>query len=420
MGALNFSQVEAIIIEGVNPEIQKQFEESKQLYNRFLRGKAKKINNRGYRIANFARPSGSDGYFGEAGAMPATDNPQFYEMRVYPTRYATGFDFSGDVIDNLTEGDPDALIDAVTDIIELSADTAKKTLDYQVAGKSTGEIAVVLTRDSGTQATMASTYAAGSLWGAIKIKEGARLQFIDPATGTVRNGATAVVQEGGVNRSTQAVTFDAVGAAVAAGDLVVFENSYNRAPHGLYDLINNDTGLMQGQSRASRPDLRSVVVDNGGALINVAVLVQLMLSLRFRTEEQGGFTLFSGPTQKAGFMSNAYNLERFQGGGGTLRMDFDDVQFGKGGSWEAFVGIDPDRVYGILEAKVQKFELMKFGAYAKDGLTMRQYTSGGTFYDRWLGWLGTKYDLGALKFGCHFLLKNNSVANLPTPASAWA
>src|SRR5262245_17808736 len=329
MGALNFSQVEAIILEGVNPEVQKQFEESKQLFNRFLRGKAKKINNRGYRIANYGRPSGSDGYFGEAGALPATDNPQFYEMRVYPTRYATGFDFSGDVIDNITEGDPDALIDAITDIIELSADTAKKTLDYQVAGKSNGEAAIVASV-SAPNVTM-SAVVSGSPWGVVKIKEGARLQFIDPVAGTVRNGTTSVVQEGGVNRSTNVVTFDTVGGAVAPGDLVVFEGSYNRAPHGLFDLINNDTGLMQGQSRANRQDLRSVVVDNGGALINVAVLVQLMLSLRFRTEEQGGFTLFSGPTQKAGFMSNAYNLERFQGGGGVLRMDFDDAKFGKGG-----------------------------------------------------------------------------------------
>ena len=420
MGALNFSQIEAIVYEGVNPEIQKQFEESKGLYNRYLRGKAKRINNRGYRIGSYGRPAASDGYFPEAGQLPATDNPSFYEMRVYPMRYASGFELSGDTIENIEDADPGALVDQITDIINLASDTAQKTLDYQAAGTYVGTIAVVASRDSGTQVTLTSTYAGGSLWGSVKVKEGARLQFIDPASGTVRNGTTSIVQEGGVNRSTHAITFDAVGAAVATGDLVVFENSYLRAPHGLTDLINNDTGVIQMQSRATRPELKSVVIDNGGSLINVATLVQAMLSLRFRTERQGGVNLISGPTQKAAFMSNAYNLERFQGGGGgVLRMDFDDVKFGKG-SWDDYVGISPDEIIGECDGTIKKFELKKFGAYSQDGLTMRQYTSGGNYYDRWVGWVGTKYDLGSLAFGCHFKIKNNSTAGLPTPTSAWA
>jgi len=124
---------------------------------------------------------------------------------------------------------------------------------------------------------------------------------------------------------------------------------------------------------------------------------------------------------------------------------------------------------------------MKFGAYARDTLQVRQYTSGGTYYDQWIGFLGCKYDLhrwghivrdndmrkpllidlngenpnraqdnqrerlneeapkigdaivcsygksnhkltqgGATRFGCHWLISNSDITNLPGPAVAFA
>lgn len=71
--------------------------------------------------------------------------------------------------------------------------------------------------------------------------------------------------------------------------------------------------------------------------------------------------------------------QRFDGGGGTLRMDFTDVKFGEGITWDTHVAIDPDRCYGVNPNDINVYELMKFGAYARDTLQMRQYTSGGTY-----------------------------------------
>lgn len=190
--------------------------------------------------------------------------------------------------------------------------------------------------------------------------------------------------------------------------------------------------------------------------------------------------------------------QRFDGGGGTLRMDFTDVKFGEGITWDTHIAIDPDRCYGVNPARIDVYELMKFGAYARDTLQMRQYTSGGTYYDQWIGFLesqgrssamaicksplidseaetptrrkqfilpeepqrertseetpraggamfwtygnvnrkrrtetirpgvsrvtrrGCKYDLGATQFGCHWLLSNLDITNLPSPAIAFA
>jgi hypothetical protein len=56
--------------------------------------------------------------------------------------------------------------------------------------------------------------------------------------------------------------------------------------------------------------------------------------------------------------------------------------------WEDHVAIDPDRTYGIDLRFIDVYQLMKFGAYAQDGLNMRIFTSGGSYYDSWIGFLG--------------------------------
>src|SRR5512143_263733 len=119
MAELVFSQFEAVVRTAVNPEIEKQFEESQTLYNRFHKGKAIQVNQRGYRIPFYDRPPASDAYFSEGGAMPVADNPQFNDMRIFPARYATAFLISGDVFDNIGG---DALIDKISDLYLLQTE----------------------------------------------------------------------------------------------------------------------------------------------------------------------------------------------------------------------------------------------------------------------------------------------------------
>ena len=56
-------------------------------------------------------------------------------------------------------------------------------------------------------------------------------------------------------------------------------------------------------------------------------------------------------------MSNGYALQRFDGGGGKVRFDWSDVQFGEGVAWETHNAIDPDRCYGINLADINVYEL---------------------------------------------------------------
>lgn len=144
---------------------------------------------------------------------------------------------------------------------------------------------------------------------------------------------------------------------------------------------------IQGQLRSRHPHLKSVALNANAQRLQVALLVEIHYSLRYRSDNPGTTVILSSPTQKAGFMSNGYNLIRFQGGGGTMRQDFKDVNFGDL-EWEDHIAIDPDRAYGINMADIDIYELKKFGAYAEDGQTTRIFTSGGNYYDSWIGFIG--------------------------------
>jgi hypothetical protein len=248
-------------------------------------------------------------------------------MKIFPARYNTAFRISGDTFDNISG---DALIDKISDIFLLQTEAAKKTLDFQVAGSRTGSIGTVLTATTGANGTITFTVtvATGDTWGSYKIKDGARLNIINGTTNAVRGAVAIVVDPGGNNRATNVVTFDQVPAGTVAGDYVVHEGSVLKAPHGLKDLISNDTGEVQGQLRSRHPHLKSVVLNAAAQRLQVALLVEIHYSLRYRSDDMSNVVIMSSPTQVAAYMSNGYNLIRFNDTPGVMKMDFKGVEFG--------------------------------------------------------------------------------------------
>lgn len=412
---LNFSRIEAVVKEEVNPEIQKAYQEAKTLYNKIMKGRGKATNSRGVRIPSQIRPNGSFGGFSEGGALPDPGSPEFIEMKVFPTNVAAGFRITGTALANLhTE---DAIIGKISDIITLTADSAKKDIDYALAGDGTGELARVVTRDSGTQITVSTTYANGNVFSSIKLKDNASLMFVNPSTNAYRSATPSVVSS--TEHGTGVVTMDAVPAGVAAGDRVVYANSFNKFPHGLSHLINNGNGMIQGQSRGTYKGLRSIAEDMLGATITTAALNKVRGALRFRTERSDNTTLLSAIGQKLAYEEQGHNLIRFQPGG-VFQQDFKDVKHGHNGNgWIDSDAIDYDRVYGVDFALLFKYELEKFGVLKGDGNTMRMYTNGTNYFDSYIGWVGVRFDLGTPLPAAHFLLKNFAFDGQPTGPYAW-
>jgi len=156
------------------------------------------------------------------------------DMRIFPARYATAFLISGDVFDNIGG---DALIDKISDLYLLQTEASKKTLDFQIAGSKNGAIAVVKSATTGANGTVtcAVTVADGGTFGSFKVKDGARIHFVNGTTNVARGAPTTgvVVDPGGNNRSTSVITCDTVPTGTTANDYLTYEGSALKAPHGL-------------------------------------------------------------------------------------------------------------------------------------------------------------------------------------------
>lgn len=329
----------------------------------------------------------------------------------------------------------DALIDKISDLYLLQTDAAKKTLDYQVAGSKNGAIAVVLSAVTGANGTVTCSVlrSTGGTFGSYKVKDGARIQFINGTTNVARGAPTTgvVVDPGGNNRATSVITFDTVPAGTTAGDYLTYEGSALKAPHGLTDLINNDTqsrvrslatmnrklplidleaemptgrkgsssgriqrerlneeaslrgddaivwacgnrnrkrlaettspvpkgasnkqGEIQGQLRSNRPYLKSIVLNAATQRLQVALLVEVHFSLRYRTDNPGNTLILSSPTQKAAYMSNGFVKEARR----AVTLGCYGVNSGEAYS-ESHGNPEPSRTNGLrVVRKVQRSE----------------------------------------------------------------
>jgi len=396
--ALNFNRIEAVILEAVDPEIHDQTFEPDDLYMKLMRGRGKRTNDRGVRIPSKVRQNASFGGFGDGGILLRAGQPEYIEMKVYPVNLFSSFEITGNAVANLKTDD--ALIGKLSEIIEDASFSAKSKINDAIPGDGTGEIARVKVRDSGTQCTMASTYAEGNVFGAMKMIVGAFVQFVAP-DGTLRSATASEVT--GSDPGTHTVTFDSVPGAVAPGDIVVYEGSYLKYPSGFEKLIAGGNGIIQGASRQTYPVLRSFTQDMQGAAPTVAKLTRARSMLKFKSKRKDRTTLLSAPGLQDSFETQGHNLVRFTRTG-TMKLDFEGVSHGKNGNgWDESVSVPYHTIFGIDWSEMHKYELEKFGILKGDGLSMRQgFTSTGRRKDTLEGHVGCRLDVGTPMPLAHF------------------
>ncbi len=416
MSTFTSADIEAVLKEHVNPILVEQFEQERTLYN-LIGESGEPVNARGTRVSSRVRQNPSFSWFSESGAFPTPGKEEYIEMKIFATRCAVGFEFSGDFLDQIdTE---ENLVRGLSTVMSNYTDTAKKKLNQHMFGDGTGKLGSVVSNDSTTQATFSITAANGSLFGTRKLDVNGLYDFYSTA-GVARvagnsNGSqlTAKVESTGVG------TFDAtlnVPTDVAATDVVVHRGSYNKAVLGLAKHVNNDTGAYQGQSRATYPMLKAGVDDAGGAGITVGRLNKNKYAIRYRVpgKEAMNVTLISAPTQYDLFTRLGHNLLRFERSSpeqsATFKGDFEIAKHGAS-EWITDVDCDEDRIYGVDLNCFKRYVMMPFGAYRKDGLDYRMFFSNGTGSDKYTGWLGVKFNLGCHKPNANFVVTNLAVTD---------
>lgn len=411
MSTFTAPDISAVMKEFVNPVLQEQFEQSRTLYNMWGEG-GEPINERGTRFSSRVRENPSFGWYSESGAFPTPGKEKYIEQKVFVTRCASGFEFSGDFLSQVDN--QENLIKGLTNVLSNYTDTAKKRINQALYGDGTGELGVVVSRDSATAATFATTTANGSLFGVRKLIIDGEYHFYSSA-GVARTAGGALAIVTARSQSAGTATFDStsdIPTDVVATDVIVFANSYNKAVLGLKKHINNDSGSYQGQSRSTYPELKGDLIDTNGSALTTALLNKAKYRLRYRTSEESAMnvTLLSAGTQYDLYSRIGFNFIRFNQQGGTFRQDFEKVQHGQS-QWIIDVDCDEDRVYGLDMGTFKKHVLEPFGVLRADGLDMRMYFSNGAGSDKYTGWMGSKFNISCRKPNANFVLTELSVSD---------
>lgn len=416
MATFTSADIESVLFEHVEPTLQEQFEQERTLYN--LIGEAgEPVNARGTRISSRVNQNPSFTWYSESGAFPTPGKEEYIEMKVFATRCAVGFEFSGDFLDQIDS--EENLVKSLSGVMSNYTDTAKKKINQALYGDGTGELGVVVTRDSATAATLATTVANGSLFGARKLDPNGEYHWYSSA-GVQRTAGGALSTLVSKVESTGVATFDAtndIPTDVVATDVIVHAGSYNKAVLGLKKHVNNDSGAYQGQSRSSQPKLKAGVDDAAGAAITVARLNKNKYALRYRIPGEAAMnvTMISAPTQYDLFTRLGHNLIRFDRGsggeGGTFRGDFERARHGNS-EWIQDVDCDEDRIYGVDLSTFKRYVMgPSFGILRKDGQDLRMYFSNGAGSDKYTGWLGAKFNVACMKPNANFVIKGLAITD---------
>jgi hypothetical protein len=418
MATYSMIDLEPVLREIVFPQITPQFEEDDTLLlDRIGEGKGERINSRGVRIPLYIFPNASNGHFSEAGAFPVPGKPIDIESKVYPTRYGKGFEMSGDVLDTIDQ--PESLLKGLTQLLSRANQSARKYMDVIAYGDGTGQLGTVQ-NVVGTTITFSTAFASGLTVGSRNVLENGRYNWFS-STGTPRVATNPVSTAQSKDDSIAQVTFDLMPTdPVTATDYVTYENSNNKAPHGLAYMINNDVGNFQGVSRTTYPKTRSGVFNASGQALTIVLIAKAKKALRVRTGKSAeNITMVSHPAQKESLIRQGYNLQRFAGKGETFDPSFKDAKAG-GSEWIETNDCWDDRVYFLDFSTIHKYTLKEYGPYNADGLTFRMFFATGSGSDKYTGWIGAKYEYGCVRPQANQLIKNLSLTDLATGTASWS
>lgn len=416
MSTANAAQLDPALLEPVEPILSKHFEENRTVTKRIATSD-KKMNTRGIRVPVYIRPATSFAWFPEGGSHAPPDAPTYIETKVYPVRCSVGYDFTGTWLRMV--GDSNSLVKGITSYFSQIQASGLKKWEQAFCATYTGELAVVVSRDSSTQVTVSTTFANGSTWSNRKLHPKTRVAWYSSA-GAQRTGSgtLSIVSESTVPvPSTGVTTFDAVPTDVVATDIAVFGDpttagSYTRALNGLQDFVSA-SGVIQGQSRTTYRELQSLVDNAGGAAITSTRLRKNKSAMRFRAEgAMPNFPILSSVAQYDMFERQFLNRIRFVGGEtakDSVKAMFDEHE------WETSVDIHDDRIYLDPCSDIKWYPMKEWGRYNEDGQDWRMNFSNGTGADKFTGWFGSEGN-----FGCSQFRKKCVITNLSTPTDVAA
>lgn len=417
MGDFNVAEAEVIMLEIVDSEIAKVFEEEAILWNLIDKGESKYTNSRGVRLVTHVEPNPGMSWYQEGGALPVGGTSRKVDMRVFYTRFAISGTLTGDAIDTTSH---DSMLEGLSSRIKEDTTTGIKEFSQQLYEDGKGIKATISAVTTGA----AGTATAGTdAYGSRRILKGGLYNFYSSA-GVQRTAGVSTSTVTANNIGTGVITFDSVPTdASASSDVIVYAGSYNKAIHGLPYHVNDDTGLYQGQSRATYPKLKAVVIDASSADLSVSLLDKLEMRTLYRTGASvstDDFLMISSPTQVHAYKSLGYNLKRFMANdkfdGGYKTVEHN------GHAWLMDIDCSDKDIYFLRTKTWAKYQVRPFGLLREDGkvlhmipnVTSTSSNANTSFAERYTYYIGGKCDIGCKMPQMNARLKNLSTTNLAT------
>src|SRR5262245_7635018 len=236
MSELTVANLDPVTRQSIDAVVLKVFGEKTKVMPRIPMHDGDPLNTRGLEVSVYVSPNPSWGNHGTGGKLAVADHEENVTSRVYPTRGSRGDELDGSAARLLKTQGERVVTGNLAAILARSAETAAKIMEQNVCATETGELAVVVSRDSSTQVTLAKTYAQGSSFSTKKTKRRARLAWYSAAgaqrTGT--NTLSVVSNTTPPNGNTGVLTVDLVPTDVVATDIAVHgdpttEGSHRRA-----------------------------------------------------------------------------------------------------------------------------------------------------------------------------------------------
>lgn len=415
MGDFNVAEAEVIMLEIVDPDIAKVFEEETNLWNMIGQGEAKFTNSRGVRLVTHVEPNPSQAWYQEGGILPSGGTSHKVDMRVFFTRFAISGTLTGDAIDTTSE---EALLEGLSSRLKEDTSTGLKEFSQQLFEDGKGIKATVDTTVGAITTGSGGNVYVGAPFGSRRVLRNGKFEFYSSAGAIHNTSATGGSVATTVNNGTQNIIFDYVPDNAANADVIVYKGSYNRAIHGLPYHVNDDTGLYQGQSRSTYPKLKAVVIDANSAALSVSLLDKLEFRTLYRTGAKvstDDFTIISSPTQAHAYRTLGYALKRFSGSdkfdGGYRTITHNDHP------WVIDIDCSDSDLYMLRTKTWGKYQVRPFGVLKEDGKVLHlipayDNTATGSFAEKYQYFIGGKMDIGCKTPQMNARLKNLDRSNL--------
>lgn len=435
---------EALFKEIIAKGLYSYVNRAAKFYGQIEEGEAMETNSRGVRIVAEVEANPSNRSFAEGGKYAAFSYPRDINMRVFWTRHSKGRGYSRD--------EYEALMSSETSIVKgLSRDIARETddlikqINYQCWQNGDGVQARVDSTGSpvvtGANGTVKFAYDGGSY----HIMVRGRYNFINPTTGLARlNGGSTPYVSTVVSKvsSTQTVTFDVVPSDAAAGDYLVFEDSWKSALHGVPYHVNNDTGTYQGQSRALYENLRAVVIDAAVASVPQPLSTALLDRMEAQTmylhgttedaENTDDWQFWTNEAQEIAYIRLGDPLHRVIKTAQTEVLNLSYKLNGKGiqhrHKWMIDTDHQDDRIDGLKMSTFKKFIapggtpgfISKVeGGYWRE-VPSFDSTGVGGYFDRTGFYMGWRMDLGNVSPFSNGAIINLATTGLPNKKLAYS